>query len=63
MVMYRTIYVIMSYSLARKEEMLAEAFTDRNLAEKQLQHFRESFKGWNTFRLVTTTLVTDDGNE
>ena len=63
MVMCQTIYVIISHSIRDNEDMVAEAFTDRNLAVNQLQHFRETFKGWNTFRLETTTLVTNNGNE
>lgn len=60
---YRTIYVIISHSIRDNEDLVAEAFTDRNLAVQQLEHFRKTFKGINTFKLETTTLVTDDLNE
>lgn len=62
MMMHQTIYVIISHSIRDNVDMVAEAFTDRNQAVKQLQHFREAFKGWNTFKLETTTLVTNDVN-
>ena len=40
MMMHQTIYVIISHSIRDNEDMVAEAFTDRNQAVKQLQHFR-----------------------
>ena len=54
---YQTIYVIISHSIFRNEDMLSEAFLDRKDAQKQLEHFQDCFKGYNTYRLETCTLM------
>lgn len=60
MVMWQTIYVIINHSIRDNKDMMSIAFTDRDLAQKQLEHFQETFKGWNTFHLETTTLMTNE---
>ncbi len=59
---YRTIYVIISCSTVQGDDFLSQAFTDLIEAQKQLAHFRETFKGHFTFRLEVCTLMTGEND-